>query len=125
MGMKKQNKWYNDEMRKLELIQKGMFDQYNTLDKKVDVNDIKNVINSNLTFTPTSGQTLSSYVAQLAVYVKFNADANIRTHINGVKGAWWTHKNPMGCFACNDTNLIHVMKDLLTLISIKYPDIKL
>lgn len=116
------NKWYEDEARKLEQIRKQVFDQHNTLEKRIDPDDIIHIIKSNLKFTPEKGQLLTAYIEQLKVYVKFQDQTNINTHINGPKGAWWTHKNPAGCFCCNDLNLIHVMQTILNSLAIQYPD---
>ncbi len=117
-----ENNWLKKEMRRLDLIQKQMNDQYNTLEKPLDPNDIKHIINADLEFAPKTGQTLKSYYEQLKVYVKFCSDKNIKTHVNGPKGAWYTHRNPMGCFACEDLNLMKTMEAVIALLASKYPD---
>ncbi len=117
-----ENNWLNKELRKIELTRKGMIDQYNTMDNPLDPNDIKNILHADLKFTPTENQSWSSYLKELKIYVKFCSEKNIKTHINGPKGAWYTHRNPMGCFACEDINLMHVMFTTMELMVKQYPD---
>ena len=99
------NDYYDDEINKIDRQRKGLRDQYNTLEKPYDENDIEAVVKCSLAFTPSKGQTLSSYLEALKIYYKICCEKNIKTHINGTKGAWYTHRNPMGCFACEDMNL--------------------
>ncbi len=116
------DKYYQEELAKIEKQRKGLRDQYNTLDKPYDENDIEAVIQSSLEYTPSKGQTLESYAENLKIYYKMCCKKNIQTHINGTKGAWFTHRNPAGCFACEDMNLMSVMMDVIRLLASKYPD---
>ncbi len=117
------NKFYEDEIRKIELQRKGMRDQYNTLDNPYDENDIKKIIHADLEYAPKPKQTLLSYTENLRIYYKLAAKKNIQTHINGPKGAWYTHRNPSGCFACEDMNLLSVMLQTLEYLAAKNPSL--
>jgi len=119
------NKYYEDELRKISVQRNGLRDQYNTLDNPYDINDIEKITKADLEYTPNEGETLSSYYARAKIYVKMCEKKNIQTHINGPKGAWYTHRNPSGCFACEDLNLLNTLLRTLQLIAEKYPDTKL
>ncbi len=119
------NKYYEDEIRKIEIQRKNIRDQYNTLDNPYDLHDIEKVTNCDLEFAPNQGETLLSYYERAKIYVKLQEKKNIQTHINGPKGAWYTHRNPAGCFACEDLNLLNILLRTIQLIAEKYPDSKL
>ncbi len=119
-----ENNWLKKELRRIELVRKGMHDQYNSDDNPLDMNDVEKTLKINLQFAPHQGQTWQSYITELSIYKKYCEDKNIRTHVNGPKGAWYTHRNPAGCFACEDLNLINVMFKVLASMSEQYPDNK-
>ncbi len=116
------NKYYEDELRKIELQRKGMRDQYNTLDNPYNENDIEKIIHADLEYAPKSKQTWKSYSENLRIYYRLCCKKNIQNHINGPKGAWYVHRNPSGCFACEDMNLLSVMLQTIELMASKYPD---
>lgn len=121
--------YYDKEMEKLEKQQRelreiqeaGRWDKYNTTDKMVDENDYKKVLNADLEFTPNKGETWESWFAKAEVYAKMGAKKNIKAHINGPKGAWWTHRNPQGCFPCEDTTLITTLINVMGIMVQQYP----
>ncbi len=119
-----ENAWLKKELRRIEVIRHGLNDQYNTLDNPIDPDDIKHILKTDLQFSHHEGQTWASYLNELRIYKKFCEEKNIKTHINGPKGAWYTHRNPMGCFACEDINLINTMFRALTIMVKQYPDNK-
>jgi len=116
------NEYYDKEIRKIEIQRRGLRDQYNTLDNPYDEHDIENILKSDLAYAPKKGQTLKSYVDELLIYHKLASKKNIQTHINGPKGAWYTHRNPAGCFACEDMNLMSVDLQVLQLVAAKFPN---
>ncbi len=116
------NKYYEDELRKIEIQRKGLRDQYNTLDNPYDIDDIDKLIKKDIEYAPKSDQTWKSYASELNIYKKMCEKKNIQTHVNGPKGAWYTHRNPSGCFACDDLNLLNVMYDTILYMASKYPD---
>ncbi len=119
------NDYYEKEIRNIELQRKGMRDQYNSLDNPYDMHDVEKVTRSDLEYAPNEGETLSSYYQRAKIYVKLTEKKNIQTHINGPKGAWYTHRNPSGCFACEDLNILNVLLRTLDIIQQKYPETKL
>jgi len=116
------NAYYDKEIRKIELQRKGLRDQYNTLDNPYDSNDIEKVIHADLEYAPKPKQDIKSYSENLRIYYKLQCKKNIQTHINGPKGAWYTHRNPSGCFACEDMNLMSVMLQVIELMASKHPE---
>ncbi len=116
------NKYYEDEIEKISRQRKGLRDQYNTLDNPYDTNDIEKIIHADLEYAPKPKQTWLSYCENLRIYYKLQCKKNIQTHVNGPKGAWYTHRNPSGCFACEDLNLLSVMLQTIELMASKYPD---
>ncbi len=109
-------------MEQLERQQKGLRDQYNTEENKYQEEDYTRVLKTDLDFAPKSGESISSYAKKCIIYAKMNAKKNIQTHINGPKGAWYTHRNPAGCYSCEDTNLIAILVDVLNLIALIHPE---
>ncbi len=114
-------KWFEKELEKLELQQKGLRDQYNTLDEPADVTKAERVLNSNLKYSPSKHHTWSDYVLELETHVKYADEKNSKNHINGARGAWYTHRSPLGCFMCEDIALRHVMLQVLQLMANQYP----
>ncbi len=116
--------FYEKEIRKIDLQRKGLRDQYNSLDNPYQEEDYEKIIKADLEFTPKSGQSWNSYCENIIIYSSMNAKKNIKTHINGPKGAWYTHRNPQGCFCCEDTNLIAVLVSTIRLMAKQYPEQK-
>ncbi len=113
--------WFDKELDKLEKQQKGLHDQYNTLDNPIDVKKAERVLNSNLKYAPQLHQTWQQYVQELETHVKYADEKNTQSHINGTRGAWYTHRSPLGCFMCEDIALRHVMLQVLQLMAKQYP----
>ncbi len=105
-----------DELNKT----KEIYDQYNTLEKR-EYTYTETVINSDLEYAPTKGQSWHSYSIEAAIYAKTGFKTNERSHINTPKGPWYTHRMPQGCFMCADQNLISVLIDVIRIMSSKYP----
>ncbi len=112
---------YLRQMRLLERQEKDLTSQYTDLEK-IDVNDYKKVVNANVTYAPHKGESWRDYSNRLAVYANINAEKNRQTHIDGPRKAWYTHRNPMGCFMCEDTNLISLMRRVIDEMASLYPD---
>jgi len=101
-------------------------DQYNSMDNPYIQEDYSREIQSPDTdWQPKKGELISSYYHKLEIYAQINAKKNIQSHILGPKKAWWTHRNPSGCFMCQDTNLIATMLHVIRILSEKYPKGKL
>ncbi len=121
--------YYDKEMEKLERQQRelremqeqGQWDRYNTTDKMVDSHDYKKVLNVDLEFSPKKGESWESWFVKAELYADMGAKKSIKAHINGPKGAWWTHRNPQGCFPCEDMNLIRVLINVMGVMVQQYP----
>ncbi len=100
----------------------GIHDQYSSLENIIQEEDYRMVLHADLEFTPKKEETFQSYATRASIYAKFNATKNIKTHISGPKGAWYTHRNPAGCFACEDMNLISVLIKTLHLMAKQHPN---
>ncbi len=112
---------YLRQMRKLELQENDLTSQYSDLEK-IDVNDYKKVVNANVTYAPHKGETWKEYSGRVRIYAKINADKNRLAHIDGPRKAWYTHRNPMGCFMCEDINLISLLVRVVDEMAGLYPD---
>ncbi len=97
-------------------------DQYNSLENNIQEEDVRKILKADLEYTPKEGETWLSYYTRAKIYADFNAKKNIKAHISGPKGAWWTHRNPSGCFCCEDMNLISVLIQTLQLQSKAHPE---
>jgi len=116
------NKYYEDEIRKLELQRTGLKDQYNTLDENQDLGNTKSYIPTpSLAYSPIKDETLESYYAKLKIYRKINYEKNTKAHITPPKGAWYTHRSPLGCFMCEDQQMINVLLEVIRILSQRYP----
>ncbi len=116
-----ENNWVKKELRKIELTRQGMNDQYNTLDNQPHLSEIENKPYLPHKYAPKEGQTWTSYVEQLAIFIKYAEEKNIATHINGVRRAWYTHRSSPSCFMCEDTDLHHVMLNAIRMMAKQYP----
>ncbi len=123
--------YYDKEMEKLEKQQRelrlhqeqGEWDRYNTVDVQVDRDNFETFLNSSLEFAPKKGAKWSDYTKEVQVYAKINAKKNIKTHIE-CKRQWYTHRSPLGCFMCEDTNLISILVHTIEIMSAQFPDQK-
>jgi len=117
------NEYYDKEIRKIELQRKQLKDQYNTLDENQDLGKTENYIPTpSLAYAPVLGENLQTWFAKLKIYRKINYEINTKCHITPPKGAWWTHRQPSGCFMCQDQQFINVMLDILRILSLRYPE---
>ncbi len=112
---------YLRQMRMLERQEQDLKDKYST-DAKLDPHDYKRIVNARLKYTPKSGDTWKQYADTLGIYTNLAAEKNRLTHIDGPRKQWWTHRNPMGCFMCEDVNLISALHKVIQLMASQHPD---
>ncbi len=115
------NTWLKKELRRIELVRKHANDNYNTIEKPIDIADVDKRQYLPHKFAPIHGQTLESYITQLKIYIKFATEKNAQYHINGPRGPWYTHRSSSSCFMCEDVDLHHVLLHTLTTLGSKYP----
>ncbi len=96
-------------------------DRYNTLDENEDPHNYRKIINSQSDITPTAGESLAQYLQRITIYEKIARDKNWNTHVDNPYKTWHQHKNPMGCFMCQDTQFIRVLVQVLQVISDQEP----
>ncbi len=114
---------YLRQMRLLERQEQGLTEKY-TNEPRLDPNDYHNVVRSRLEYAPKTGQTWKQYADTLGIYTKLASEKNRLTHIDGPRKQWWTHRNPMGCFMCEDTNLISLMLKVIIAMAAEHPESK-
>ncbi len=112
---------YLRQLRELERQENNLKSQY-TSEEKMDPNDYKNIIHARLKYTPKQGETWQKFSEALAIYTDLAIEKNRNIHINGPRKAWWSHRNPMGCFMCEDVNLISAMLKIIKLMASQHPD---
>lgn len=121
--------YYDKEMEKLEKQQrqlreqqeKGQWDRYNTVEEKVDENDYKDILQSSLEYCPKRGQKWLEYAIEVRVHSKAHQIKSLKTHVE-CKRQWYTHRSPLGCFMCEDINLISVLTSVIRLMAEISPD---
>jgi len=116
--------YYDKEMEKLEKIQKGLVDRHNSEPLAVDINDYQKIINAKTKLAPIMGENWIKYVDRIKIYQEIARDLNWNTHVDNPYKTWHTHKNPAGCFMCNDTAMISVLVKVLECMASIYPDDK-
>ncbi len=107
------------EFRKLK--EQNDLDRYNQSESKYEIQDNKEIVDSDIEFSPKTGTSWSEYVTEIKIYAKINAKKNIDTHVNNPYKVWHSHKLPLGCFMCSDTNLISVLVRVIGLMASKFP----
>ncbi len=113
----------NDYLARQERQQKHLRDQYNNIEKYDAMEDYQRIIQqSTLDYAIRKSENLENYISRLQIHIEFNAKKNIKTHIQAPKGCWYTHKSPLGCFMCDDLNMIHYLLNLLKTLAKYQPD---
>ena len=124
--------YFDKQLEKLEKEQRelakrtaeGNIDRYNQPESQYEIQDFKDLVQSKIEFAPRQGESWSDYAQQVKVYAKMNAKKNWLTHVDNPYKVWRTHRLPLGCFMCEDTNLISVLVRVICLMASKYKDNK-
>ncbi len=99
-------------------------DRYNTLEESEDKFSYRKIVNAQIDLAPTSDEKLEQYLQRIKIYEKIARDKNWNTHVDNPYKTWHQHKNPMGCFMCQDTQFIRVLVQVLQVINELYPTIR-
>ncbi len=118
----KDETYFQREARRIESLRAHIRDNYNTLDEQSSEHDYKRVVNSNNDYSPHNNETYLQFHARVSIYARLSRDKNTKTHITNGKKVWYTHRNPMGCFMCEDSNLIQLLVDVIGYIASETPD---
>ncbi len=84
-------------------------DQYNTNATGEESHKYKQEVHYDPKYLPVKGQTWESYLQDLKVHIRYATNANTDNHINGTRGAWYTHRRSRECWMCQDLNIMHSM----------------
>jgi len=122
-----EKKFFDKEMERLERQQKDLHDQYSQENTEFNEHEYvrKLRVGSMLKYGLSSGETLSKYYPRLRAHIDIQAEKNIRTHVkNNGRGCWFTHEDKfgVGCFMCEDLNLMHYLASIIGYFTQKYPD---
>ncbi len=119
--------FYQKEMQRLERQQKQMHDQYNEQNQEFNEHEYVRKLRqgSTLKYAVGRDEKMKDYFPRLRVHVDLAAEKNIRTHVhNHGRGCWFTHtdKFGVGCFMCEDLNLIHYLSSIVNHFTISNPN---
>jgi len=114
--------YYDKEMERLEKLQKELHDRHNSENVNVDKSEYQRIVNAQLHVAPLGGEKLPDYIQRIKIYQKLASDLNWNTHVDNPYKTWHTHKNPVGCFMCQDTQFIGVLIQVLQCIIEQYPE---
>ncbi len=98
-------------------------DQYNTTEPRIDEFDVRNIFQLSQKWAPKKGEKIIDYLPKLKIYTETAIEFSRKTHINGPKGAWYSHRNPMGCFACGLSDILLTSYHIISYISSKDKDL--
>ncbi len=101
---------YNREMEKLERQQRNLRDKYSTLEQSINQEDYNRILKgqTDLKYSSRPKEPLKQFITRIKMYAEEAQQKNFKIHvIIGSHGRpWYQHKNPMGCFCCEDINMI-------------------
>ncbi len=98
-------------------------DRYNSLDIQESIHNAEKIINaSQLDYAPRSAERYTDYIKRIKLHQEIAHNTNWRTHVDNGRKVWHTHKLPSGCFMCNDTQMISVLIQVLTILAYKNPE---
>ncbi len=113
------SKYYHQQAKN---VKEGNQDQYN-ISKPLDISLYKQQVQSStLKYAAQDGEKLYQFNAKLKLYIDLGVEKNTRIHIDPPKGAWYQHRNPAGCFCCEDQNMIFYIFNILKVLEEKYPN---
>jgi len=86
------------EDRYSKLNQKEYGERYQVKEKQDEIN-----------YTPTEGEILHTFIMRTARAIE-QLDAKAwKQHVEGNR-MWFCHKNAMGCFICQHTQFLHILR---------------
>ncbi len=118
------SKYITEQKEKMAKMYQQGNDKYNVIQEDIpDESEYRRILNAKLTIAPKAGQSWKDYLMELTIHTDTARETNWNTHyIKGSHGhPWFTHKNPLGCFMCNDIEMIHVMLSVMKLMAEQYP----
>ncbi len=116
-------RYIREQLDKVEAIKEDRWDQYSTDESSLDLGKYQNIVKDNtIDYSVRKREKLIDWLQRIEIYVKLGADLNAKSHITPPKGAWYTHRSPMGCFMCKDQDMIHYLLNVIRLLTHNHPD---
>jgi len=98
-------------------------DKYNSLDIQESLHNAEKIVNaSQLEYAPKSNEKYITYLQRIKLYQEIAHSKNWRSHVDNGRKVWHTHKLPSGCFMCEDTQMISVLIQVLSIMAYKDPE---
>ncbi len=108
-----------------ELI-KTAKDKYNSNEEiHFDSNNYHRIVHSSHNYAPKENELISSYIPKINLDYDFALKRANQKHIDGPKGPWYAHRDPMGCIICDPLEMCQILISVLKYLSIKYPKISI
>jgi len=98
-------------------------DRYSSLENNIPQYQFAHIINAKIELAPTDKESLKQYLFRIKIYQKIAADKEWATHVDNPYKTWHCHKNPMGCFICQQTQFISVLVQVLDFLDSISPDL--
>ncbi len=117
----KKNDYYDTEIRRIDLQRKNLLDHYNTLEEKPDLTKCDRLVEAKLEYSPRKHELWTDYAKNLKIHIAYAQKKNYKAHIDPPKGCWYTHRSPLGCFMCEDMELIHYMLKVIEYMGETHP----
>jgi len=114
----------DENVKDSSLYYDSVRDRHNTLDPPEDKHAYRKIVNAQLSLAPSSAESLETYLTRIQIYEQIAREKNWNTHVDNPYKTWHQHKNPMGCFMCQDTQFIHVLIQVLQVINEQYPKLQ-
>ncbi len=92
-------------------------DRYSTDEKQESEYYYKKIVNAKIKIAPISGEKVKDYIKRLKIYQTIAHDKNWETHVDNGKRTWHTHRLPVGCFMCEDTQFINVCMQVMQILA--------
>ncbi len=97
-------------------------DRYNTLEPNTPQYQFARIVNAKINLAPTDKESLKQYLFRIKIYQKIASDKEWATHVDNPYKTWHCHKNPMGCFICQQTQFISVLVQVIEYLDTTSPD---
>ncbi len=119
-----EKKLENEALENLERQQRALKDRANSEQAQQDENDYQALLHTtNSDYMPKTGETMAHYAIRYETIADQHYQQNWRIHVEvGTKGhAWHTHRDPRGCFMCDDILLLHMTSKVFNHLAKLHP----
>ncbi len=118
-----EKKLEQEALENLERQQRDLSDRYSTEQKFADAQKYHAYANAQSDQLPKPGETYAHYAIRVKTEVDMHYRQNYKIHVEiGTRGKpWHTHKDPRGCFMCDDIQLLHQLATVFEQVARKTP----